>query len=674
MRRLTGVLLLLTLLVLPHGGPAAAAALKDSESASHGDTAATYQVAGIYEYPGYKVVQYTLAVLSHYSYMLVSGKDAAVIDPGRDVDTYLATLKRDGLTLKAILLTHSHADFVAGHTELRSATGAPIYASNRSGAGYPHEPLQDGSLVAVGTATVRALETPGHTPDGITFAVNASGASVPDLLFTGDTLFVGSIGRPDLMGGRMAASTLASMAFDSWTTKLATLPDATVVLPAHGAGSLCGAHLSDAPSSTIGAERHGNAYLKFTSRSDFIAAILEGLPEAPQYFGHNAAMNREGPPLVDWKAPVRWVTASKSQAMPTSTIVVDLRAPADYAAAHVPGSLAIGLRGRLETWVGIMVPWGSDLVVVGSEDEVAEAVHRLHRVGYDGARGLKWTAWMAAKLPVKSFDPITPAALRTAMEAGTGPLIVDVRLPNEWMGLRIGQVINLPLNHLAELSSKIETTKPVVAVCNSAYRSTMAVGVLERQGFTDATSMAGGSEAWIAEGYPVFGSSQTAAPAAVAVRDVRLADRISPVDLGRLMQDLPGTFDLVDIRPADAFADYRVPGSVNVHVADLLADARWLTGAGPLVVVDRDGSLAMMAAGILSQKTARRVQALHGGLEAWWRANGPMGGGSQAPAAQTAPAVPGVARPPVAAPSAPQTPQPRIPQAPSAPARRSAGC
>ena len=210
------------------------------------------------------------------------------------------------------------------------------------------------------------------------------------------------------------------------------------------------------------------------------------------------------------------------------------------------------------------------------------------------------------------------------MKAGTAPIIVDVRLPNEWMGLRIGDVVNLPLTHLSELSVKLDPTQPVVTVCNSAYRSSMAIGLLEAKGFQNVTSMAGGSEAWISAGLPVYGAevAKPAAGPAPVKREIRLADRMSADELRRLAKDLPGTFDLVDIRPADQFSDYHIPGSRNVDIAEVLNNPAYLTGAGPLILVDRDGTLAMQIAGILSQKTQRTIKALHGGLEIYWRDSG----------------------------------------------------
>jgi glyoxylase-like metal-dependent hydrolase (beta-lactamase superfamily II)/rhodanese-related sulfurtransferase len=652
------------------GSAVQAAAVKDAEAASHGDTAATQTFVKNYEFSGVKIVQYNLAVLSHYSYFVVSGTEALLVDPDRDVQVYLDTAKKEGWTIKGVFLTHSHADFVAGHSELVKALNCPVYQHKESGAKYAITALSDQQTLPWGEVTLQFLTTPGHTPDGMSALVfDKTNKTKPCAILTGDTLFVGSIGRPDLMGGTMAASTLAGMSYDTWKNKLAKLDDNVIVLPAHGAGSLCGANLRDEPSSTIGTERATNHYLQHAGKNDFITAVLEGLPEAPQYFKHNAKMNREGPPLVTWNAPLPPVPAlDKTLTDINTSYVVDLRDAKSFAAGHIPNSVNIALRGRLETWVGIMVPWSSRIVLCGSTEELKEAVYRLHRVGYDVAGVVTYDAWVAAKQPVLSNEPIEPQVLYQRMKDGTAPVIVDVRLPSEWMGLRIGNVVNLPLNVLSDLATtKLDSQEPVVTVCNSAYRSSMGIGVLERKGFTKVASMVGGSEAWIEQGLPVI---QPAAPGGSVAASkpkhvVKLPDRIDPSALKRLLMDLPGTYDLVDIRPSEQFADYHLSGARNVELGDLIGDPAFLTGAGPLVIVDRDGSLAMAAGGILSQKTERQVKVLFGGLDAYWR-DAEMGGPIKAvPLAPAASATPSVQ---------PATPAQPASQAPQAPKKKSAGC
>lgn len=672
----SGVLTMaLLVMVMTIPGTIVATDVKDAESASHGEDSASYVLVDTYAYPDFKVLQFNLAVLSHYSYLLCSGTECLVVDPGRDVFTYLEYAQKEGVTIKGVLLTHSHADFVAGHMELVKAAGCPVYASALGNQEYPHKPLSEGAEVSIGSVTVKAVETPGHTPDGLTaYVYNATGDTDPTVLFTGDTLFVGSVGRPDLMGGTMSAAQLASMGFDSWTNKLSKLPDSVVFFPAHGAGSLCGAHLSDKPFSTIGEERVSNPYLHFKTRSDYIAGVLDGLPEAPQYFKYNAAMNRKGPELVDWNAPLPPQKAPETALTDSKAYyVVDMRDAAAYAEGHIPNSVNIGVRGRFETWTGIMVPWDTPLVLTGNETELKEGVYRLHRVGYKPAV-IDFETWKQSGMALSKNTPVKPRELYGEMQDGTAPVIVDVRLPNEWMGLRIGNVVNLPLNHLAELSSKLDPNQPVITVCNSAYRSSMGTGILERQGFRQVSSMEGGSEAWINEGLPVYGNETKAQGAAPATpkRVVALPERISAEDLNRLLLDLPGTFEIIDIRPPDQFADYSLPDARNLEIADLVSNPGFLTGPGPLIIVDRDGSLAMAAAGILSQKTARPVKALYGGLEAYWAAT------EMNPAVREVP-IAGTVTAPVSTAAPTATPQaPTTPAAPAAPAttvkKKSAGC
>jgi hydroxyacylglutathione hydrolase len=667
------ILIFFSIFLLIFGTQGFAGTLKDTESASHSDSASNYDIVDTYTYPGFRIIQFNLTVLSHYSYLLISGNQALVVDPGRDVSTYLEVAQKEKADIKGILLTHSHADFVAGHTELAQKADCPVFISAKADAGYPHTPLKDGSTIPIGSAELQILETPGHTLDCTTAIVYSTvDGKKQQAAFTGDTLFVGSIGRPDLMGGTISAAALASMSFDTWHDKLSRIEDHVAVYPAHGAGSLCGAHLSDDPFSTIGRERQTNHYLKFSARSDFIAAVLEGLPDAPQYFKYNAALNKRGPEPVDWKAPFEAVTPDLKFTDTAITYVVDLRDADLYAKTHIPNSINIALRGRLETWVGIMIPWGAPLVITGNREEINEAALRLNRVGYS-ARGLVFDSWVAASLPLKTVDLLAPKTLYEQMKAGTAPVIVDVRLPTEWMGLRIGQVINMPLNQLAHLSSKLDPAEPVVAVCNSAYRSSLALGILEQKGFTKATSLKGGSQAWIDAGYPVFGSDNQKAQATqgtAAKKEIKLPGRISPAELKSLIMDLPGTFDLVDIRPPDFYTDFHLPQSLNVDLADLLANPAYLVGAGPLIIVDRDGTLSMMAAGILFNKTKRDIKALRGGLEAYWSESEFQGMFKEntAPLKQQ----PG----PAAAPSKMNILQPNVPvqQTPEKPKKKSAGC
>lgn len=651
----------------------------DAEAATHGDQAAVVDLVAetAIREPDFVFRQYNLAVLSHYSYLLGSQGAAWIVDPDRDVSRYLKDAQELGLKITGIYLTHSHADFVAGHTELAKATGATIYCNAATGAGYPHKGLKDKDELRLGALRLVLITTPGHTPDGTCLLVY-SGTPEPRLLLTGDTLFIGSVGRPDLMGGTISGAALAAMGYQSWTEKLALLPDATRFFPAHGAGSLCGAHLSDQPVSTIGEQKRSNPYLQHHDLHSYVTAVLTGLPQAPAYFSHNAQMNHDGPPLVDWSAamPAALTPADVQQRAAAGTWLVDTRSGADFASGCVPGAINIGIRGRFETWFGMMIPWGAPFVLIGPDDDVREATFRLHRIGFDQPTGYLAGgvgAWKQAGLPLRTVTLVSPQDLLAQMKQGTAPVVVDVRLPSEWTDLRIAQnLLNIPLGDLAVSTARLDPTMPVVTVCNSSYRSSMAAALLLKAGFKDVRNLAGGSEAWIEDGLPTFGAApaQCAAPApasagaAPMIQDIRLPDQMGVAELKRLLMDLPGTFDLVDIRPAEQFADYHVPGARNVPAAAALGDPALLAGPAPLILVDRDGTLAMAVAGALCQKTSRPVKVLFGGTEAYWRETMP---GNLGTMPTLLPATP---PPPAAAPVVPVTP----PAAPTPPKKRSAGC
>ncbi len=667
-------------------GAVQAAGLADSESASHSEESARYQVQAIYEGTDLRIVQFNLGVLSHYSYLLISGGKVLAVDPGRDIHTLLDYAAAEKLEWTGTFLTHSHADFVAGHIEMALATGKPVYASHISGAEYPHIELKEGSVIEVGKALVKIIETPGHTPDGLCGLVMP--AAAPDkheYLFSGDTLFVGSLGRPDLMGGSYSAAELAAMMFDSWNNKLALLKDSVAVLPAHGAGSLCGANLSDQPSSTIGQERKNNYFIKYAgNRSAFIARFLTGLAPAPQYFAENARINRVGPETVNWATPLGSKVENLAELIKNPEVyIVDVRNDTAYAASHVHGSVNIALRGRLETWTGIVVPFKARTVLVGSLSELEEAARRLKRVGYN-AEYVIFEEYVAAGGVTVATSMITPAELRQKMLMGNAPVVLDVRLPEEWLGSRIGEVVNIPLNVLEKLAaSRLDRNEPVVAVCNSSFRSNLAVGLLERSGFKAATSMQGGFEAWLDAGFPVetiedssglkVPSAATSAGSSSAFRNLGLPERISAAQLLQMSKDLPGTFEVVDIRPADQIEDYNPTGARPVDLGDLLESPAWLAGEVPLVIVDRDGSLSMIAAGILSRKTRRPIKALLGGVEGFWRATEAKFIRDRVIMPSTGQMPVSPSENPLAAPAAPDVPV--APAAPSPkPVRKGAGC
>ena len=600
-------------------------AAADAEEATHGNEAARLIIEDSWKFDGGQVTQFNLAVLAQYSYVIESNGEALIVDPVRTVDEYFRFLNEKKLTLKGVFLTHSHADFIAGHMEIARKANVPVYISELAKAGYPHKPLTEKSVVSVGSLTLRFLTTPGHTPEGMVGQVFSKSDKTPTLLFTGDTLFVGSVGRPDLMGGTLSASWLAGKLYDTLNSKIKTMNDSVRFYPAHGAGSLCGANLSDASWSTIGDQKKNNPFLKIKGKNEFISAVIADLPEAPPYFGHNAHLNTVGPPLVDWEKKVPTVEPSERFLDASTYSVVDIRSSEEYSEAHLKGSLNIALRGRIETWVGIMIPWGSRLYLVGSVEEVTEAVKRLHNVGYEVAGRIDIDQWKKKSLSVAVNRKVSPESLYRDFQNHSSPVVVDVRLPKEWKAVAIGNILNYPLNHLKELSQKLEKSDPVVAVCNSAYRSSMAIGVLEREGFENVASLDGGRELWEEKGLPqVYGDTEHKAQ---PLQSFVLPSRMSPEELNRILLDIPESVQIVDVRPQSRFNDYHIPGSVNESISSLLNDPKWLSGEVPLVLVCRDGSISMAIGGVLSQNSQRSIHVLYGGVQAWWKSVRSLGSG-----------------------------------------------
>ncbi|MEZ4266879.1 MAG: rhodanese-like domain-containing protein [Myxococcota bacterium] len=657
----------------------AALAASDAEAATHGDKAATPQVAFEEAHGDFLMRQYELGCLSQLSYLIASGGEAAVVDPQRDVDHYIRDAEAHGVRITAVILTHTNADFVAGHTELAKRLGAKVYISAKSDSAFPYVALRDGDGLAIGDAQLTFWDTPGHTLDSMTVLVSAPGATPsPAYALTGDTLFIGGIGRPDLVGGEITPSVLASMAFDS-IQRLKTLPDATKVLPGHGAGSLCGAHLSDDTSSTIGAEKKTNPYLLLTARAPFVAKVVSGLPVAPQYFKYNVAMNREGPPVVDWdqQTPPARTPARVAAALKQGAWLLDLRDQASYAAGHVKGSINVAVRGRLDTWTGIVVPFDEDLYLLGTLDEVKEATFRLRRVGYDRITGFVEggiDAWRAAGQEVRTSKLVDGADLAQAMARGAEPMIVDVRTAGEFAEQRVGNYANIPVDQYHRLGKTLDKSKPVVLMCNSAYRSSMAVGLAEREGFTDIGSLEGGLHAWVDAGRPVIsGEGTVAAPAQAASGSAAplllLPEVIDAHALATALMDAPRLYAVIDVRAPWQFAEYHVPGAVNLEPGAVAGHLATLPAGSRIVIVDRDGSVAFSVAGaVLNQlgAAAPSLRVLSGGTAAYYH-QVELGDGA-APAGITA--TPATYAPPTTAPrAAPAAPAPK-----PATKKRNAGC
>jgi len=446
--------------------------------------------------------QFYLGCLAQASYMIGSEGEAAVIDPRRDVDEYLSEAKKEGLAIRHVIETHLHADFVSGHRELARSTGAKIYFGAQARARFDHVPVRDGEEVAFGNVVLRFLETPGHTPESISVLVfDRSAGEEPQAVLTGDTLFIGDVGRPDLAaGGSVTPQELAGMLHDS-LQKLLTLPDSVAVYPAHGAGSLCGKNISSETSSTIGQQRRFNYALQPMAREEFVRLVTADLPEAPAYFARDAALNREGPGnLSDLPAPKPLSAEELEKIQKAGGVVLDTRPAAAYGTGHVPGSIHIGLSGQFASWAGTLLSSETPIVLIAEDPErVAEAHVRLARVGLDNVAGYLSggvLSWHESGRPLTRTDQISVDELARRLEAGEVTQLVDVRRPGEWSSGHIAQARHVPLHELAARLQELDSTRPVTAICAGGYRSSMATSVLERKGFRGITNVVGGMSAW----------------------------------------------------------------------------------------------------------------------------------------------------------------------------------
>ena len=457
--------------------------------------------------------QFYLGCLAHASYLIGSEGEAAVVDPQRDVEQYLAEAEAQGLRIKYVIETHLHADFVSGHRELAARTGAEIVFGAQAGATFPHRAVKEGDELRIGKVVLRILETPGHTPEGISIVVVDTEASpAPQKVLTGDTLFIGDVGRPDLVGSKgYTSEVMAGMLYDSLHGKLLQLDDAVEVYPAHGAGSMCGRNMSKETSSTIGQQRRFNYALQPMPRDEFVRVMTSDLPEAPAYFSRDAEINRTGAsPLAEIPRPAALSAAEvKELAQSGAALVLDARPAEEFGAGHVPGAINIGLGGQFAMWAGCLLPAAKPLVVVAESAEKAdEAVMRLARVGIETVKGYLrggMEAWRAAGFATATVRQISVAELREMLAENGDLQFVDVRRPAEYRSGHAPRAIASPLSNLASDYAQLSfnPARPTAVICAGGYRSSAATSILARQGFTDLLNVAGGTTAWIKAGYPV---------------------------------------------------------------------------------------------------------------------------------------------------------------------------
>ncbi len=458
--------------------------------------------------------QFYLTCLAHASYMVASDGEAAVVDPQRDVDLYLEEAAKRGFRIRHIIETHLHADFVSGHIELAARTGAAIYVGAAAGATFPHVAVHDGDVVEFGKCRLKFLETPGHTVESITVLVSDLEKSPePFAALTGDTLFIGDVGRPDLSKDKTPQE-LAGLLYDSLQAKLLTLPDAVEVYPAHGAGSLCGRQMRPERVSTIGRERETNYALKAKSRDEFVHLLTAELPERPGYFALDAEINRTGAaPLAELK-PLA-LLSPEQVATAADAIVLDTRPPSAFGAGHIPRSYNIPLGGQYASWAATLLGLTTPLILVAEDDEALEESRmRLARVGVEkvaGALAGGFPAWLAAGRPVAETPQITVENLRQEL---SNLRVIDVRRPAEFEDAHVPGALLRPLNKLAESLADLDPAASYAVHCKSGYRSAIAVSILERAGFTHVVNVTGGFDAWRISGFPCEGAQ--AAPACSA--------------------------------------------------------------------------------------------------------------------------------------------------------------
>lgn len=455
--------------------------------------------------------QFYLACLAHASYLIGSDGEAVVVDPQRDVDEYIEEAAAHGLEIKYVVETHLHADFVSGHQEIAARTGATIIFGEKAGVEFDHRPVRDHEEIRMGKVVLRFIETPGHTPEGICILVTDTEApDQPQKLLTGDTLFIGDVGRPDLAGGKgYTPQMMAEMMYDSLHGKLLKLPDEVEVYPAHGAGSMCGRNMSKETSSTIGEQRKFNYALKPMSKEEFVTMMTADLPEAPIYFPRDAEINRSGARGLSELQPPQALTPQQvAEYQKQGDVLLDVRSAADFGVAHVPGSVNIGLGGQFAMWAGSLIPLSAAIVVIADTGaQIDECVVRLARVGIENVKGFLEggvQSWRDADLPVETIPQVSVAELKERLADGELQ-IVDVRRPGEYVNGHVPRALNAPLASLDKSLGPLplEKNKLTAVICAGGYRSSAAASLLQKQGFSNLINVSGGTGAWINAGYPV---------------------------------------------------------------------------------------------------------------------------------------------------------------------------
>ena len=458
--------------------------------------------------------QYYLGCLAHASYLMgdEASATAIVVDPQRDIQQYLADAEKCGLQIRHVFLTHFHADFVAGHLELRDLCGATIHLGSRAQAEYKFVPMKDGDTLEFPGLRLQVLETPGHTIESISILVFdlRKEPVKPHAVLTGDTLFIGDVGRPDLRASLgWTANDLGAYLYDSLHNKLLTLPDETLVYPAHGAGSLCGKNLSSDTVSSLGDQRRFNYALQPMSKEEFIRLVTADQPDAPPYFTYDAILNSREHATLDKNLEQVHRAIELDEVLQMGDAgaqILDVRDPAEYAKSHLAGSINIGLGGQYATWAGTVLDRAKPIVIIAEPGREQEAALRLGRIGFDHVKGyLNGGMAALAERPdlVWPTERISAPMVAEELASPDPPLLLDIRNPREWVTKHIDGSVNVPLNHLQERIDEIPRNRRIAVHCAGGYRSSIAASILHQYGITNLIEMAGGLAAWDAAKLPV---------------------------------------------------------------------------------------------------------------------------------------------------------------------------
>lgn len=442
-----------------------------------------------------QIEQIYTGCLAQGAYYLVSDNEAVIIDPLREIEPYLERAKRDGVQIKYILETHFHADFVSGHVDLAKATGATIVYGPNASPSFDFHSAKDGEFLHFGALKMEVLHTPGHTMESTCFLLyNAEGN--PEALFSGDTLFIGDVGRPDLAqkAATMTQEDLAGLLYDSLRSKIMILPDSVTVYPAHGAGSACGKNMSKETFDTLGNQKKVNYALRSDmDRSTFIKELTDGLLPPPSYFGMNVAMNKKGYDSIHVVMARGLKALSRDQftSLAPEALILDTRPAAEFAQGFIPGSIFIGLEGQFAPWVGALIPdVAQEIILVTPDGKEEETVRRLARVGYDNVLGYLDGGIRAWNDSLDSIGRLEASQVEQGL--AVNELLIDVRKPGEYESEHLADVPSIPLDFINERMAEFPKDKELVLLCGGGYRSMIAASILKARGFEGIKDVIGG--------------------------------------------------------------------------------------------------------------------------------------------------------------------------------------